>query len=86
MVSRGSSHKEQALMGWQGPTSAPIIELCKEVEPDKEVWTKQCQRALCVVKEALMLGLVQVNPDLDMPSGCPTRPQMQGRAAPSERG
>lgn len=47
--------------------SAPIAELCKKGEPDKLVWTGQCQRALCTLKEALVKGPVLGNPDFDKP-------------------
>ncbi|CAM4590384.1 unnamed protein product [Lepidochelys olivacea] len=43
--------------------AAPITELCKKGKPDKVVWTEQCQRALCPLKEALNKGPVLVNPD-----------------------
>ncbi|KAG6938176.1 gag-pol fusion protein, partial [Chelydra serpentina] len=36
--------------------SAPITELCKKGKPDKLVWTRQCQRALCTLKEDLVKG------------------------------
>ncbi|CAM4537442.1 unnamed protein product [Lepidochelys kempii] len=33
--------------------ATPITELCKKRKPDNVVWTEQCQRALCGLKEAL---------------------------------
>ncbi|CAM4536378.1 unnamed protein product [Lepidochelys olivacea] len=45
--------------------AAPITELCKKGKPDKVVWTEQCQRALCALKEALVSGPVLVNPNFD---------------------
>ncbi|KAM7174551.1 uncharacterized protein RBU57_001091 isoform 1-T2 [Macrochelys suwanniensis] len=48
--------------------AAPITELCKKGKPDKAVWTEQCQRALCVLKEALIQGPInRVNPDRAKP-------------------
>ncbi|CAM4663841.1 unnamed protein product [Caretta caretta] len=47
--------------------ATPITELCKKEKPNKVVWTKQCQRALCALKEALVSGPVVVNPDFDKP-------------------
>ncbi|KAG6936511.1 gag-pol fusion protein, partial [Chelydra serpentina] len=45
--------------------AAPITELCKKGKPDKVVWTETRQRALYALKEALVKGLVLVNPDFD---------------------
>ncbi|CAM4615489.1 unnamed protein product [Lepidochelys kempii] len=43
------------------------MELCRKRKPDKVVWTEQCQRALCVLKETLIQSLVLVDPDFNKP-------------------
>ncbi|CAM5173134.1 unnamed protein product [Eretmochelys imbricata] len=43
------------------------MELCRKRKPDKVVWTKQCQRALCALKETLIQSLVLVDPDFNKP-------------------
>ncbi|CAM5117061.1 unnamed protein product [Natator depressus] len=43
------------------------MELCRKGKPDKVVWTKQCQRALCVLKGALIQSPLLVNPDFNKP-------------------
>ncbi|CAM4509440.1 unnamed protein product [Caretta caretta] len=72
-----STKQAQAFIGMAGhyqrvvphfsSVSAPIIELCKKGKPDKLVWTRQCQRALCSLKEDLDKGPVLGNPDFDKP-------------------
>ncbi|CAM5155346.1 unnamed protein product [Natator depressus] len=47
--------------------AAPITELCKKGKPDKVVWTEQCQKALCALKEALISDPVLINSDFDKP-------------------
>ncbi|CAM5124471.1 unnamed protein product, partial [Natator depressus] len=47
--------------------AAPLTELCRKGKPDKMIWTKQCQRALCALKGALIQSPVLVNPDFNKP-------------------
>ncbi|CAM4587144.1 unnamed protein product [Lepidochelys olivacea] len=47
--------------------AASITELCKKGKPDKVVWTEQCQKALCVLNEALISDPVLINSDFDKP-------------------
>ncbi|CAM4711668.1 unnamed protein product [Caretta caretta] len=57
-------HLTTRCQGGAHPDSAYIW---KKGKQDKVVWTEQCQRALCALKEALVSAPGLINPDFDKP-------------------